>query len=98
MYFKSIKYSGRSMHSSEMLEVLGVVGGKLPREGLPARDVQGVQVWVAPFVPKIRKVWNGFQHVEKEVKSSTHRVRCKCPKCGAEMSAGRLFQHICGSK
>ena len=23
-----------------------------------------------------------------------HRVRCTCPECGAEMSAGRLHQHI----
>lgn len=94
---------GRPLHSHRMLQLLEVT--KLPHAGMPARmlpgvrlDAQGqktpveIRIWVAPFVPKFRPGWNG---APVRVKSSTHRVRCKCPGCGCELSAGRLFQHVC---
>lgn len=92
----------RSVHSHVMLRLLEVRA--LPREGMPARMLPGrdstgahteIRVWVAPHVPKFRKAWNGAEYVEKLVKTSVHRVRCECPGCGAELSAGRLFQHLC---
>lgn len=73
-----------NMHSDEMLETLGVVGGKLPKEGLEARDIQGIKVWVEPSRPPA----NGR-------KSSRHRVLCQCPNCSQILSAGRLHQHKC---
>jgi hypothetical protein len=89
----------RVLHSDSMLQLLGVK--KLPVLGMPVTLLPGIDstgkpvqisVWVAPFVPKFRPGWNG---APKRVKSSTHRVRCKCPGCGVELSAGRLFQHVC---
>lgn len=89
-----------SVHSHDMLRLLGVKS--LPRTGMPARMLPGrnvttkepveIRVWVAPHVPKFRPGSNG-QPVR--VKSSSHRVRCTCPGCGVELSAGRLFQHVC---
>jgi hypothetical protein len=83
---KYFKLYGRSwaMHSDEMLKTLGVEGSKLPLEGLPQREIQGIQVWVVPHVPHP----NGR-------KSSKHRVLCACPNCGRVLSAGRLHQHKC---
>lgn len=83
----------RPVHSEAMLQLLGVK--KLPVGGMPPREIQGIRVWVTPSVPKFRKGWNGREYVEMRVKSSAHRVRCACPDCGAEVSAGRLFQHRC---
>jgi hypothetical protein len=76
----------RPVHSSAMLQLLGVSGSKLPAEGMPAREIQGIRVWVAPLPPR---------EPGQRGKRSTHRVRCACPDCGAEVSAGRLFQHRC---
>lgn len=90
---------GRALHSHRMLQLLEI--RKLPVAGMPARMLPGIasdgkpveiRVWVAPFVPKFRKRMDG---TPVRVKSSTHRVRCACPGCGAELSAGRLFQHVC---
>jgi hypothetical protein len=68
----------------------------MPAILLPGIDATGkpvqISVWVAPFVPKFSKRMDG---TPVRVKSSTHRVRCSCPGCGAELSAGRLFQHVC---
>lgn len=98
--FVSQKY-GRGnlpMHSGEMLETLGLkAGGHLPIEGMPERVIQGVRVWVTPAparrdpesLPKFGP------SVRTSGKSSTHRVMCECPTCGAVLSAGRLFQHRC---
>jgi hypothetical protein len=90
---------GRALHSGRMLQLLEVT--KLPLEGMPARMLPGIasdgkpveiRVWVAVHVPKFRKDYYGR---DVRVKSSSHRVRCACPGCGAELSAGRLFQHVC---
>lgn len=90
----SVKYAfhRRPMHCSEMLETLGVTSGRLPLEGMTPRMVQGVNVWVLPFMPKFRK---GYDGNPVRVKSSTHRVMCSCPGCGTAMSVGRLHQHKC---
>lgn len=94
-----------SVHSHVMLRLLGVKS--LPRLGMPLILLPGISsdgkpvrisTWVAPHVPKFRKVWNGSAYVDKLVKTSVHRVRCACPGCGIELSAGRLFQHVCAVK
>lgn len=73
-----------TMTASDMLAELGVVGDHLPKEGMPSRIIQGIEVWGAPSeAPR-----NGW-------KSSKHRVLCKCPTCGCTVSAGRIFQHVC---
>lgn len=95
----------RPVHSHVMLRLLEV--RSLPREGMPARMLPGtdstgahteIRVWVAPHVPKFGKRWNGSDWVPAVVKTSVHRVRCACPGCGVELSAGRLFQHRCAVK
>ena len=55
----------------------------LPAEGLPAREIQGVKVWIDPLGEKQKQ------------RRMTHRIRCECPDCGQKMSVGRLHQHIC---
>lgn len=97
---------GWPLHSHRMLQLLEV--RTLPREGMPARMLPGlnvttkapveIRVWVAPHVPKFGKRWNGSDWVPAPVKTSVHRVRCACPGCGVELSAGRLFQHICADR
>ena len=70
-------------HSSTMLELLGLPPkAKLPKDGMNAVMIQGVEVWITPLdIARAKKQF--------------HRVRCECPICGEEMSAGRLNQHIC---
>ena len=83
----------RPLHSSAMKELLGLgAKAKLPREGMDPVYIQGVKVWVNPE-PMART----FQREAgmKMKHSATHRVRCNCPMCGEEMSAGRLNQHTC---
>ncbi len=88
----------RVAHSHAMLQLLGVKG-KLPALGMPATLLPGtndqgqpvsILVWVAPLVGDAPRGPTG-----RAQKRSAHRVRCKCPGCGAEVSAGRLFQHVC---
>lgn len=75
-------------HSSEVRELLGLgPKAKLPLDGMPARYIDGVKVWVNPHMP----------HASGR-KSSVHRVRCMCPDCGQELSLGRLHQHVCDKK
>jgi hypothetical protein len=80
-------------HHSDVREMLGLSPkAKLPKNGLPAREVQGITVWVEPAAPAVYAYKPGF-YVPRKVKSSTHRVRALCPQCGQEVSAGRLHQH-----
>lgn len=89
----------RVAHSSAMLQLLGVKG-KLPRLGLPAVLLPGINAqgkpvqiltWVVPLVGEAPpRKWGGGKQ-----KRCAHRVRCACPCCGTEVSAGRLFQHVC---
>jgi hypothetical protein len=69
-----------------MLALLGVVGGRIPPEGLPVQIVQGIPVWAEALEPA----------KPGQRKRSTHRVLCRCPNCGKTLSAGRLNQHTCG--
>lgn len=66
---------------------------KLPLEGLPEQVVHGITLWVAAAVPKLAISRSTGQTIK--VKSSTHRVMCKCPGCGRVMGIGRLAQHRC---
>lgn len=83
--FRSARDPAWPVHSTEMLVLLGVTGGRLPIAGLPIRLVQGIEVWVEPLPPA----------APGQRKRSTHRVLCRCPSCGFVLSAGRLNQHIC---
>jgi hypothetical protein len=81
-------------HANGMKTLLGLpYKAKLPKEGMEPRVIQGVKVWVTPFVPKMGiDRWSG--KIVK-IKSSTHRVMAECPDCGMHLSAGRLHQHVC---
>lgn len=73
-----------AMHNDELLPLLGITNGKLPKEGIPPQVILGVEVYVNPFVPHP----NGR-------KSSKHRIMAVCPVCKRTMSAGRLAsQHF----
>jgi hypothetical protein len=71
--------------SHVMLKLLGIETGRLPLEGMPSREIQGVQVWVTPIgeMPANRR------------KRNAHRLMCACPDCGKVLSVGRLHQHKC---
>lgn len=77
---------GWNAHSYQMKALLGLgEKAKIPAEGMPARVIQGITVYVLSLVQaKERKVF--------------HRVRAICPHCAAEMSAGRMHQHKCKTK
>jgi hypothetical protein len=99
-YYQFTHPSAHPVHSHRMLELLGVKS--LPVDGLPERTLAGIdiagqpveiRVWVVPLVGE-RKT-GAFGRV---LKRSAHRVRCACPGCGAELSAGRLFQHVCNRR
>lgn len=71
--------------SSDMMEFLGLGrNAKLPKNGLPEQDIQGVRVYVTP------------QRVLRpgERKSSSHRIFAIC-NCGQHVPTGRLHQHKC---
>jgi hypothetical protein len=95
---------GYNLHNHKLLKLLGVTGSKLPKEGMPERQIQGVRnfrrsdtvaevamvtVWVNPAPTTMRP---------GKYKSSAHRIMCRCPGCARELSVGRLFQHKCGAK
>lgn len=82
-------------HENDMGRLLGRKGAHWPKEGVPPRmlTAQGqtddgfpwevpIAVWVTPRLKTDRF-------------PIKHRCRCKCPGCGKEFSAGRLFQHVC---
>lgn len=79
----SLRYPRQRASSPDMFQHFGQPGSKWPDAGLPAREIQGITVWVNPIV-----------RVPGH-KSSKHRVRCRCPSCGTEVSMGRLDQHVC---
>ena len=73
---------GWRVQSWDMLALLGVK--RLPAEGMPEREVQGVRVFVLPrreFRPGERK-------------RSSHRIMARCV-CGRVVPFGRLHQHVC---
>lgn len=89
-------YNAQNHH---ILPMLGITNAKLPREGLPPREVQGVRnyrrgdrVAEAVFIT----VWVKPSAAGEGMRGSRpHRIVCACPGCGREMSVGRLFQHVC---
>jgi hypothetical protein len=83
--------TGRNMHSDEIMKTLELkAGGHLPKEGMPIRKIQDIQVYVRPSYD-----YKKNNPLIKVRKSSTHRVIAICPSCGRHLSAGRLHQHIC---
>lgn len=84
--FESPRFPGRLANSADFYLLMGQTR-RWPAEGLPARQVQGIKMWVAPLSAK---------PVDGSRRAG-HRVLCQCPTCGATLSAGRLVQHKCGS-
>jgi hypothetical protein len=75
---------GYNVFSNELRQLLGLPDkAKLPAEGLPARTVQGITIFVRPAPPS-RGIRGGGKH----------RVRAICPECSKDVSAGRLQQHM----
>ncbi len=72
----------RYADAHDMYALLGVK--TLPPEGMPAREIHGVQVYVKPLPPKVgnrRNFWG-------------LRVMAICA-CGQHLAVGRLIQHRC---
>lgn len=73
---------GLNAHTSEIKKLFGLrPEQKWPKEGMPPRVIQGVQVWVLS-VP-------GAKYFGR-----LHRVRCACLFCDKTLSLGRLHQHM----
>lgn len=78
-------YPRWNAHSRHVTAMLGLKPGeKLPAEGMEARLIQGIKVWVEPIGPALARG-----------RRMTHRVKAECPDCHKVMSAGRLHQHVC---
>lgn len=78
----------------ELRELFGVKGGKWPRQGCPARCIQGIWVHVLPIDHE------SLRHplLPGKAKRAAHRCIAACPDCGATVSAGRLAQHRCDAR
>lgn len=74
---------GYNAQSNEIHRLLGV--RRLPDEGMPVQEIQGVQVYVKPRNPKPEG---------RRARDCRHRVIAICT-CGQHVPAGRLHQHIC---
>lgn len=74
---------GRRAHEGDIKEFFGFRRQqKWPDNGAGYMNIQGIYVQViSKALAKERGVF--------------HRARAYCPKCNAEMSVGRLFQHVC---
>jgi hypothetical protein len=73
--------STTNMHWYDLYEALGLNPKKhLPAEGLSARQVGNVTVWVDPKIPGTNQ--------------DAKRVWCFCPVCQKKFTAGKLFQHM----
>lgn len=79
---RALREYGRTWpaHADEVLAMLGVE--RLPDEGMPEREIQGVRVYVAPKPPR------DGRHMQRL------RVMAICA-CGRHVAVGRLHQHIC---
>jgi hypothetical protein len=74
---------GWNCHEGELKELFGLSKkDKWPSEGLPAKLIQGIRVWVNP-------------KTTATTLSQFHRCRAQCPRCLKVLSAGRLHQHKC---
>ena len=84
---------GHRCFSAGMHELLGLSRtGKLPKEGMPSRLIDGILVWVVPAAEPATTIRYGRPRL---LKRSTHRVMCRCPDCGQTLSVGRWGQHVC---
>lgn len=79
---KLIGRYGRAQ-AGDMLILLGVK--KLPKEGMPEREIQGVRVYVKPST---------FNDRGTRRRGLKHRVFAICD-CGQHVPVGRLRQHVC---
>lgn len=70
-------------HSHQVKKMLGLdPKARLPKEGMPPKQIQGFLVWVKPLT-----------HDRKATRE--HRVIARCLTCNWEGSAGRTHQHKC---
>jgi hypothetical protein len=84
MPIMSVRFPGHKMHAGEMREQLGLgIKGKLPREGMSSRNINGYEVTVVPQHQEIGRGRRGMKH----------RVLAACPHCGCFIPFGRLAQH-----
>jgi hypothetical protein len=84
---------GHAAHSWAIKEHLGLRSeAKIPVDGMPRREIQGVTVYVVPLLGEAKKdsSW-AFSRAYRRCK---HRVRAICPVCQKDLSAGRLNQHL----
>src|SRR5262245_43259257 len=78
---------GTNIRSYELLPLLGLKPkGHLPTDGMPEREIQGVRIYVKPYVQR-----------PPRHNASKHRVMAIC-KCGRHISVGRLHQHLCAAQ
>lgn len=80
----------------ELRAMFGMTGGKWPKQGCPARQIQGIWVHVLPSDHEslTRLGLPG----ERKARRAQHRCLATCPECGAGVSAGRLAQHRCDAR
>jgi hypothetical protein len=58
---------------------------RLPDEGIPARVIKGIKMWVDPKPVNLEPITSRHP--------STHRAKAECPLCSKVVSIGRLHQH-----
>lgn len=79
---------------TDMRQLFGVAGHRWPKQGCPARCIQGFWVHVLPVDHvSLRGPVTGGKR-----KRAQHRCIATCPECGAQVSVGRLQQHRCDAR
>jgi hypothetical protein len=68
---------------------------KWPKEGLPAIEVDGWRVWVAPLIGEAIRTGGYYNRARRR---SAHRAMAQCLACHQCMSAGRVHQHVCKAR
>ena len=97
-FIRNPDWPTRNAHSHHILAMLGLPPrAKLPKEGMPPRQIQGFKVWVAPLSPDYdaHATYTHNGRTYRYGKRSTHRVLTECPCCRKVLSVGRLHQHRC---
>lgn len=83
----------QSANEAELRALFGVTGHRWPKDGCPARCIQGIWVQVLPDNHVSLRDLHGAKK-----KRAQHRCLATCPECGAQVSAGRLAQHRCDAR
>jgi hypothetical protein len=75
-----MRADGFPMRHEDIYREFGIVGNRLPDEGLKPRQIQGIWIWVEPKIPGMNQ--DGM------------RTIAACPHCDKWTGFAKLRQHM----